>query len=240
MNSVLSAIALFTLTACASLQPLGEEARRVPQEPDASSTELVAVEGRPQGLVLLLATSLPDVKTLELHRVRDDEDPQLLQTIEVDAQLSALLGRGVELVDGSVRPGSSHHYQLVAIRADATSEASAILDVDWATAPPMPNRLAAEAVLPGAVELRWEPLQGHGAVVFRRDVLREGRFERVAAVRPDARGVFVDRDVRPGGVWSYRVALLRENASGLVQYGPGSDEVYAATPLPEAQGRATP
>ena len=121
-----------------------------------------------------------------------------------------LTRRGVEIVDGAMRPGSAHAYQIVAIADGAPAAESAVVDVAWQDPPPPPSAVRARAPLPRAVELSWVACDGCGAMIFRRDVLSDGPFERVAAVAAGRAPLYVDRDVRPGGVWSYRVALAKQ------------------------------
>jgi hypothetical protein len=91
--------------------------------------------------------------------------------------------------------------------------------------------VAASAIFGDVIEVTWDGPPQSGAVVFRRDVLAGAtRFERVAELEPGFGMRWFDRDVRPAGVWSYRVSLATADPRGFVQYGPPSEEVYASTP----------
>lgn len=228
------------LASCASLERLVPGPAEVPVAAH-QTVILEAVEGRPNGVVLRLRTDVEGISALELYRAVGDGEAQLLQELAVDEQLAQALSRGVELVDPNVRPNTLHQYQLVLVRDGEVLEASAVLDVEWSPPPPPILEFRAAATLTDAVELRWEAPAEYGAVVFRRDVLADGPFERLRELDASCRGAFVDRDVRPGGVWSYRVALSRVNVGGFHQYGPPSEEVYASTPVEpsETRGGAT-
>lgn len=221
-------VALAVGSGCASLRPL----TRAPVEATPvveSGVELRAVEGRTDGLVLRVAMDLPRVDQLELYRIVGEDEPQLLENIAVEPSLGAALSEGVELVDRTMRPGERHSYQMVALFEGAMVGESDVVNVTWQAAPGLPARVRATAPLPTVVELSWEGCPDCGAIIFRRNVLEDGPIVRYADV--DAgREWLVDRDVLPGGVWSYRVGLSR-TTDGVTQYGPLSEEVYASTPL---------
>lgn len=232
--SSLIGVALALLTSCASLRPLAQAPAPDSGSALPSAIELRAVEGRPQGLVLRLTSAMEELDRVELYRVVGASKPELLESIEVDASVQTALARGVEIIDGAMTPGSAHAYQAVAVADGALAAESAIVDVEWRDPPARPTTVRARAPLPDAVELSWVACHGCGAMIFRRDVLADGPFERLAAIAAGRAPLFVDRDVRPGGVWSYRVALAKEaEKGGLVQYGPLSEEVYASTPVDE-------
>ncbi len=203
----------------------------VESSPGASS--LAAVEGRPAGIVLRLQCENPGAASVELYRVVDEEDPELLQNLAVDDRLGPALREGLELVDSTVVADRRFTYQMFTIGSNgAVLERSNVVDIDWRTPPPRATEVVAVAPFTDAVELSWRPQPGLGVVVFRRDVIQDGRFARVTTLRPGSRA-WVDRDVSAAGVWSYRIAFARRDDSGLVQYGAPSEEVYASTPEPQ-------
>lgn len=230
MSRILAILVLLSFAACGSLRS-PTPALVAPPVDVIGTTTLTVVEGRPSGVVLRMSTTDADATSLELYRVLEEADPQLLQRIVLDDALRTGLATGVELVDATVVPHHRFSYQLFAIGADdEVLERSEIVSVAWAPPPPRPAELVAVASFSDAVELSWQRVdRGFGAIVFRRDVLGDGGFERVATVSGPATQ-WVDRRVSPAGVWSYRIALALEHPNGFVQFGAPSEEVYASTP----------
>lgn len=222
------------LTSCASLRPLSVPTSSA-QAPDRDDgLQLSAREGRPNGVLLRLqaADAPADCEKLALYRLEQGaEQAELLHELVLDESLRDGLIRGIEVVDQGVRPGAVFTYQLFGLdERDEVRRRSAALDVNWREPPDAPQEVTASAPFVDAVELQWKSPSDAGAVIFRRNVLEEGSgFRRVAELQRGARS-WVDRDVRPAGVWSYRVASSQTNDVGMVQYGPPSEEVYASTP----------
>ena len=232
MSRYLTVIVIL-LSSCASLQaPAGPPYSAL--DTNASlTTSLTAVEGRPGGVVLRIQSTQPRAVSVELYRVADDGEPQRLQAIRMDGPLAESLQQGVELGDGTVVAHQRLTYQLLAIGADdEVVERSQAIEVAWQPPPGPPLELVASAPFENAVELTWQPVAGLGVVVFRRDVLTEGGFERVVNLRGPATS-WVDREVEASGVWSYRVAFTVVHDSGFTQFGSPSEEVYASTPEPQ-------
>lgn len=227
---VLVLVLLVASGACASLEPLAPNApATVDDERVARHLTLTAIEGQPQGLVLRIeGAEVEAVETLELFRVGGEGEPTLLHALPADDRIRRNLSEGgIELLDDTLVPGESYAYQVLGVMQDEVVETSSIVEVVW-NPPPVPEAVTAAAHLPDAVEIDWDAPCGCGAIIFRRDVLADGAFERHAVVRPP-HSDWVDRDVRAAGVWSYRVALSRD-VSDVSLYGPPSVEVYASTP----------
>ncbi len=212
------------LAGCASLNAL-PPAMEV-ADGAAPGFELRAVEGQPSGLLLAVAASTEGVDVVELYRLADGGEPVLLHTFDSDEN-SGALEAGVELLDNEVLRGGAFTYQLLGVTGDTVVARSEALYVEWNPPRPVEN-LTAEAHVSSAVQIEWKTEGECGAVIFRRDVLGEGPFQRHAAVASPSTN-WVDRDVRPGGVWSYRVAPFVE-VDGVRFFGEASEEVYASPP----------
>jgi hypothetical protein len=203
--------------------------------PGAAAEAALAIqpaEGRPQGLLLRLTTDFqPDPGSrLELRRRVGDAPPETLRTIAVGGEVAGrLTGEGLDFLDRSVAPGRLHVYQLVYRPKSDERRTSAPLTVTWQKPPATPTGLHAFADTPVAVELNWRA-SAPGALVFRRNVLdKNAKTRRIAHLGPSAGGRYVDRDVEPGGVYAYRIALARPG-EGFTQYGPPSEPLYVSVP----------
>ena len=219
-----------TLAAPVTIAPTSETAR--PGAPAEAGLSVQPVEGRPQGLLLRLTTDFqPDpASRLELRRRVGDAPAETLRTIEVGGEVAErLTGEGLDFLDRSVTPAKRHVYQLVYRPETDAPRASAPLTVTWQPPPAAPTALHAFADTPAAVELNWRA-SAPGALLFRRDVLDKNQeTRRIAHLGPSAGGRYVDRDVEPGGVYAYRIALARPN-EGFTQYGPPSEPLYVSVP----------
>lgn len=203
--------------------------------PDLS---LQPVEGRPDGLVLELNVGFePESGSRLVVERRRRDASKVLKSIELDGDLARRIPEtGIEFIDRSVRPGPPHHYRLSYYAPGRTpgdggdpDRISAVRTLEWREPPPRPEEVTARADFSRAVELRWQT-EGNGALVFRRNVL-EGSAgpKRLASFDSGRRGVLLDRDVRPGAVYAYRVALAAEYDE-ITQYGPPSESLYVSVP----------
>ena len=213
-------------------------------------TAATAVEGRPDGMLLRLTDrSAAAGSVLELHRREQEagvpalrqEGPvfRLYHRVELDGRLAeALRGVGIDFLDRTVRSGHRYDYVLLvadAARADdgtrTAPRRSPVLAVQWQAPPPPPRGVRAEALGPGRVALSWRAPPGLGAVVLRRDVLHPERgWDRAGELGRDAGGLFVDEGLAAGGVYAYRIALLRRGPSSLAFFGQPSDAFYVSLP----------
>lgn len=211
---------------CATLQPhAGAAVEQAAATEDAASLRFV--EGTPNGLVLRLTTDV-DADQLVLFRAQDDAEPVVLQTVDLTNALRQALSDGVDSVDSTIVPGQ-FRYQFALVRDGEFVAQSTIVDVYWRVPPPRTEPVV-RAAFSDAVELAWRTPHDARAVVERRDVLDQtSEFARVATVAA-GQGVWVDRDVAAGQVWSYRVTLAFEHDGEFLQYGVVSEEVYASTP----------
>lgn len=235
-------LALLFTAGCATFGPpvsFSDDHQSRQRSSASRSLSVRPVEGRPDGLVLELVIDFEPQpgSRLVVRRHLDDGDPRTLRTIELDAERARRARKeGIEFIDRSVESGSELHYRIAYFAprrssgdADRPDRRSEPLTVEWSSPPPRPERLTARADTPRAVELRWEPGET-GALIFRRDVLRRStNTQRIATLRAGERGVLLDRDVRSGGVYAYRVALAHEHLS-YTQYGPPSEAVYISVP----------
>jgi hypothetical protein len=203
--------------------------------------EIEAVEGRPQGLLLRITArrsldSLPSDRRLELRRIRHDTEPETLQSVSLEPDVLERLAseEGLTVMDRSLSPGEvSYRVRLGADEssddAASTRPLSAPLHLRWRKPPPRPTSIRTASTMPVAVEIRWHP-HSEGALVFRRDVLTsDSTLRPVAVLGPDRADRFVDRDVRPGGVYAYRVALSTSSGA-FTQYGRPSRMLYVSVP----------
>ena len=227
-------VAAVLAASCASLAPpVAVETTSRPAQDDRRPLRISAVEGRPDGLVLQLESTLEaDTGRLQLRRKIADGPSEVIQTISVSQKFKRRLhGEGLTFIDRSVVAGAAHRYQLVYLppRAEKAKHSSKLLTLTWREPPPPPTGVKAGVPTREAVELSWRP-DRQGAMVFRRNVLEEGApTRRLADLDPGSRGRYVDRDVEPGGVYTYRVALARRN-DGFTQYGPPSEPLYVSVP----------
>ena len=201
-------------------------------EPSERSLVVEPVEGRPEGLLLRLrATGVPkEARRLQLLRAIGDQPAQLHRDVELNEQTRrALQTDGIEYLERSV--GSEpetlrFQLRLAGEERDEPLAQSKICRIQWKAPPPRPTKLDGESRLTGTVELRWAASAKGGAIVFRRNVTREGAsVKRLAQVPPSASGVYVDRSATPGDVYAYRVALAAKSGE-LTQYGRTSEPVY--------------
>lgn len=176
---------------------------------------------------------LPEDAFLEVWRSVDGERARPLRRARLDERIHrALTAEGFEFLDRAVTPGSTFRYQVRLRSADGNAEPADTLaaadspTIRWRKPPAKPDSTAVTSPLPGLVEVTWELNADFGALVFRRNVLAsEEGPERLAQLQPGARGTFVDRNVEPGGVYAYRVAMAYVGEH-IVQFGPPSEEVY--------------
>ena len=228
-------LALLIASACGTVRDPFQASDNATAAVAVTESTLNAVEGRPAGVVLRLSSTVSDAEALELFRVRDDDDATLLHTLTIDETLRVQLESGVELVDSTVEPGHQYQYQFsVTGKPGDRARTSNLITVRWRQPPPRPVDLAATVTFAGVVELSWESIAHAGAVIFRRDVLDEqSQFIRVGEVDAGG-GIFVDRQLDPGGVYSYRVARSLTDGD-FTQFGSASEEVYASATLDEEQ-----
>lgn len=196
-----------------------------------------AVEGRPQGLLLRLRSNRPLASggKLEVHRRVGDRKPTVIRTIELSDEFTGRLRQGnLQFLDRAVVADKPLDYRLLYTPPEAhggTPEGrrhqSRVLTLSWNEPPPTPDSVDVTMTGSRAVELRWKP-RTSGVLIFRRNVLKEGaKTRRIARLGPAAHGVFVDRDIRPQGVYAYRIALAIERET-FVQFGPPSEPVYVS------------
>lgn len=221
---------------CATLRPPVQFDSRSPTE-STSAVELSVREGRPNGLLLELALRdevSESARALQLLRAEAGMEPQIYREIRLDeALLEALRTDGVEFLDRNVAAGVLVRYQLRLVGSEDQPLAySKLLRLTWKAPPRRARGLTGEASTPSTVELRWSSPPTHGAVIFRRNVLRDDSTpERIADIGPDSAGVFVDTDVQPGVVYAYRISLAVDRGEFL-QLAPPSEPVYVDVPRP--------
>lgn len=247
---LLAAVLLLAATGCGSFAPPAPFRAQADVPTSSEKTGALGVrpvEGRPDGLVLALHFDVdldPGSRLVVERRVGSDE-PERLRTIELDGDRARRASEeGIEFIDRSVQPDSTIHYRVAYYRPGRSpgpdtspDRRSPVRTVEWSSPPSRPEEVTARADTHRAVELRWEP-GGTGALIFRRDVLdRSAGAQRIAVLEAGERGVHLDRDIAPGGVYAYRVALAVEHDS-YTQYGPPSEPLYVS--LPEPRGAAGP
>ena len=259
----LAALTVLMLTGagCASFSPLLTQepapasATTEPNQTQTTDPELVLVEARPNGALLSLRSSgaAGDLSwsKLELLRSRDGEPAIILQEIFLDEAMRAqMIDKGLSVLDRDLVPGHTYVYLLRFIatpdKDSATSEevveaASTPVSLAWSEPPPSPGEPSAMALDGEIVELEWQPRDGWGVVIFRRDVLaRPPRVERVGDLSFAGASTYIDRSVEPGKVYAYRIAYMREDASATPFYGMPSGEFYVKTPAPPSPPTPTP
>jgi hypothetical protein len=79
------------------------------------------------------------------------------------------------------------------------------------------------------IEVYWHHTRALPVIVLRRDLVARGGYRRVGLVEAGAAGVFLDRGVRPGGVYAYRIAYARR-ADGTLFFGEPTPEYFVTVP----------
>ena len=234
--------AAHTLSWCALLVCLGCGAARTPvatlplsssaPSPEGTFT-LGAHEARPGALVFALSADAEDAvegRVVLVYRGVGDATPELHQTIELEGKRVGALGAGsLFALDRDVTPGQTYTY-VARLIDDADPEAtqtSAPMVWTCQAAPGAPPARA-NATSGGFIEVEWEPEDAtQGALILRRDLLTpKAPAKRVATLGPGARGIYLDRDVTPGGVYAYRVALTRRGE--VTTLGRLSEELFVS------------
>lgn len=241
-------LAVLWATGCGAMRPPLEFAP-ADATPPAPLT-IAAVEGRPDALLLRVEAAQSAEPAagwtghwLVIARQTGQAPAQVLQRVELTGEIARrLVGGGLEILDRGLPDQPTRLRYGVRIEAPVTDERparvvaeSAAAALAWRPALAAPTGVQATSHLPGSVELSWQAsADADGAVVFRRDVLAaDGRPERIAELGASARGSFVDRRLRPGGVYAYRIAQARR-VDGVVLYGRPSGEHFVTVAVATA------
>jgi len=226
---------------CASFRPIIASAPEVPEPAprvESSSRASVAFESaRPNGLLLTLSykedATDPKFDTLELWRAVDDEDARVMTTTALDEGLRVALTAGIPVLDRDLREGHTYAYQLVLTTSGEAPEmlSSSVATHKWSAAPRAPAETGARALTPNAIELTWTHHPEMGAIIFRRDLTRDGaKLEELTQLPPQAGNSFVDQTCEPTGLYAYRIAYVRDAEAAPSAFGHLSAMTYAATP----------
>lgn len=241
-------VAMLSVVACAAT---GLPTPRPPLPPlTCQGPTLELTEGQPGGLLLTLSlpsspatlTGCPDhVERLILAR-RDGDGPlERLYVFEAgDPASTALFEEGsIQFMDNQMVDGHTFTYvAYVEPRGPRRDRAAAPRSIVWRGPPPPPSGLRASG-LGRHVYIEWEPVDGRGAVVFRRRLGGEG-YVRVSQVLDAGQGAFVDGDVSPGVVYGYVVSGV-EFSGDLPILGEPTAEVYVeAMPAGALPGTGPP
>lgn len=226
---------------CASFSPLLTQSPgppptdKAPVNASASDPTLEIVEARPNGVLLLFhskeAASDSAWTRLELLRSQDGDQAIVLQEIVLDSAMRERLRTGgISLLDTGLSPESRYVYLLRLLGNDATAEApSKPVAITWQDPPAPPGEPRALALDAKVVEIAWQPREGWGVAIFRRDVLeRPPRIERVGNLPFGCASTYLDRTAEPGRVYAYRIAHMRMEADVPI-YGAPTGEFYVKT-----------
>jgi hypothetical protein len=213
----LSWCALFVCLGCgAARTPVAAPATFEADQESRGALTLGAREARPGALVLALGARAEDAvvgRVVLVYRGAGGATPELHQTIELERARAGALGAGALFaLDREVTPGQTYTYVARLVDDDDPEATQTSSPMVWrCEAPPVAPTASARADARGFVEVEWVPEDAtQGALVLRRDLLDpKAQTKRVATLGPGARGVWLDRDVTPGGVYAYRVALTR-------------------------------
>ena len=250
----LSAQALLS-SACGALQAPVIASAQDDGRPDArpmqdqGSLTLTVIEGRPSGLLLRAQAheaSLRDASQLVVWRRRGDEQAATaLHTLSVlpEQRRELASSRGVSIFDPSVESGQRYAYQVQLLQPQGERVASsAWLTLDWA--PPRAPEQARAQLLQHQdgprVLLSWTPKPGLGALILRRDLLAQEGFERVAWLGSEHDHVYLDRGVRPAGVYAYRVAYARRALEAPLLGMPSPELFVSVPPSSQEEAQAAP
>ena len=241
-------LGIFALALSASCAIPGPPALIVgaPTAPDPSlSPSLALIEGQPRGA--LLEVRLPADPALRaacdklvlLRRTLGEpgaEDFYPHYTFERAEQAALWEGGAVPFLDAGLEIGRRYEYAAVALVKGEVAATAQAVSVWWQEAPAPPEEVVAEAI-GGLVLVRWEAVEGLGAIVFRREVA-QGGWARVGA--EISGGAFVDGGAKPGVVYVYMVSAFRLT-QGAPMIGAPSAQVYVeARALPPEGGEKAP
>jgi len=220
---------------CAALRPFPEKHEttqgRQTEGTSGSGPAITVVEGQPSGLVLRLSAQrrYQAGTKLAVHRQRSGRQPEAVQTTTLSERDTSRLKReGLQWVDRSIADPDRYRYRLSLAPPDHRQTIwSPQVEVQWAEPPSTPDRTACRAVDGRLVEINWTPAT-HGMLLFRKQVTAESaEFHRLAMWQASARGIAIDRSVKMGEVYAYRLALV-ETSSGFPQFGEPSPPVYVS------------
>lgn len=242
-----SLICLCTHTSCAVVNPLWHATQikqhiKTQTTPNTSIThdnrvQISAVEARPNGLLLQLNAHIlpPQLKSAKaiIYKRKDDEDLHILQELTLDEQLAARLKetRGVRLLDKSMTPNTRYSYTFeMHSPTFKKPQRSTRLDWHWDEVLKAPKGLVARADVPPFVELTWAHKKEWGVVIFRRNVLQgERRPKLLPWVFAQTQGLYLDRTIRPGHIYAYRLGYARKK-QGVMIYGHLTQELFVTVP----------
>lgn len=227
--SGLGLVFVYAITFCATLPFVGCGATgpvvqtRVEPELETAQAhaqtplELRLIEGRPTGLLLSMGASAKlstsPTATLALMRQLNNKEPITLHTLAITDELwqGLLATGGLQLVDQQLEPGSRYHYWLELNDQARAPRTSAKASITWPALVPTPSDLTIHVeTRQASVELSWASQGADGAVIFRREIGGDPsaqRLTRHALVTPAQDHLYVDADVKPGGVYAYRIAM---------------------------------
>lgn len=199
--------------------------------------KLRLIEGRPTGLLLSMSADAKlkrsPVATLALMRQLNDQAPITLHTQAITDELwQGLLSEdGLVLVDQQLEPAGRYRYWLVlADQGGAWTARSEEAAITWPAPAPQPGELSVHVeTRQASVELSWAPQGADGAIIFRRALGGQAPTKRLALVTPSQDHLYVDADVKPGGVYAYRIALA-SFVDGVPCFGPAGAERFVNVP----------
>lgn len=198
-----------------------------------SSPTIEPLRADPDGLEF--AISAPEVSEgddLEIWR-RDDEWTNL-EVLEVDERLAgALEGGDARWHDDLDERPRRLDYRIRVSNADGHRHSDPVT-VDW-QGWLRPPTLEAEIREPAAVILDWDAQKRLEARVLRRDVMAKTDYRPVAIVDPAAGNRFVDEDVEPGGVYTYRIRFV-DRLAPVPRYSHFVESRYISVPEPGFEG----
>lgn len=236
-------VVLTTLEAAARDADGAETPKRAAQ----AQLQLRLLEGRPTGLLLSMSAEAKlkhsPVATLALMRQLNNQEPITLHTLAITDELwQGLLSEdGLGLVDQQLEPGGRYRYWLALLdQGGASSAKSQEVAITWPKPAPQPGELSVHVESRQAsVELSWASQGADGAIIFRRELGGQAPIRRLALVTPSQDHLYVDADVKPGGVYAYRIALA-SFVDGVPCFGPAGAERFVNVPELEPAPASAP
>jgi hypothetical protein len=230
MKVVFACIGIFLVAGCATSTPIfkSEDGPAAP-----STLSLHVLEVRPNAILLEVQSSEVAFTHIEVFKVFEDQEPQNILTLNIDASLNQKLSEGLTLRDPNNAAGR-YAYALL-MKNGEERVGSAELAFELGPQPLKPRVVAsAEADF---VRVNWQVEKESSAIVFRRNVLAGTPFERVAELNVPT-SEWVDTAVEPDGVYAYRVSLVTLGSTSqndlFALMGEPSEEVYASVPSRDA------
>lgn len=179
--------------------------------------------------VLQSVTAVSDNQVLLTWAQNAQADGYYLYRSETKGQTGEMLaeveGRGsLSYNDVTVSAGNLYYYSIAPYINGSKKKLSGTVSAQKAIRmlPQKPQFTSAEQS-GMSVELKWMPVQGAEGFVIERS-LAGGSFTKLAEIKKGDAESYVDKSVRSGAAYTYRIKAYNKAANGSLQYSPASEE----------------